>query len=108
MLYPKYRDIHLYVIGLIFLGTPFRGTGMAKLGEWVAQICGRNKKLLKSLETHCDILDETRCDFLGAYDKLNMTCIYETIGQRFGLWKEIASLNHPSFNGLLLTETDCR
>jgi len=60
------------------------------------------------LETHSDSLDEIKCDFLGPYDKLNMMCIYEKRGQRFGLWKEIASLNHPLLNGLILTEADCR
>jgi hypothetical protein len=81
---------------------------MAKLGKWLTRFSRRNTGLVGSLVIHSHNLGEISRDFWDTCNELDMVCIYEMEGRRFGLWRELASLNRTPFTGLLLTEADCR
>ena len=72
-------------IGVVFLGTPLRGTATASIAEWVALIRSLMGKetsttLLKSLRDKAGSLDVLIHDFamIAIKHELQIRCFYET------------------------------
>ncbi|KAL2868909.1 uncharacterized protein BJX67DRAFT_379844 [Aspergillus lucknowensis] len=82
-----YEYILRATVGILFLGTPFRGSSAASIAQWqvsMGRVLGResSKGLVKSLNEHDEQLDEIRMKFtqLMRRPKLEMPieCVYET------------------------------
>ena len=70
--------------GLLFLGTPHRGseqTGFADIIAKVASVALRqpNKKLIEILRQDSDVLEGQRSSFSAISKDLPIACIYETV-----------------------------
>lgn len=85
----KYAYLLKSTIGVIFLGTPLRGTPTASVAQWVALIRGFMGKetsgiLLQSLKNESDKLDTLVHDFsklaikLAKAHNFQIRCFYET------------------------------
>ena len=76
--------IYKYTRGLLFLGTPHRGselTGFADIIIKVANVALRqpNKKLIEILRHDSDVLEGQRSSFSAISRDLPIACIYETV-----------------------------
>ena len=76
--------IYKYTRGLLFLGTPHRGseqTGFADIIAKVASVALRqpNKKLIEILRQDSDVLEGQRSSFSAISKELPIACIYETV-----------------------------
>lgn len=76
--------IYKYTRGLLFLGTPHRGseqTGFADIIAKVASVALRqpNKKLIAILRQDSDVLEGQRSSFSAISKELPIACIYETV-----------------------------
>ncbi|KAI0513154.1 hypothetical protein F5B22DRAFT_657326 [Xylaria bambusicola] len=72
-----YSDIRYSVTGVIFLGAPFRGSGLAMYGEWLAKASRRNARLLATLRKDEPYLHGMSCDFWASYGDRDIVCFYE-------------------------------
>jgi len=75
-------DIYTAVVGVIFLGTPHRGSDLESLGQVVASIAKAsfrrpNTQLLGSLSSNSHILEKQRDDFVTVSKDLQVVCFYE-------------------------------
>ena len=80
----KLGYIYKYTRGLLFLGTPHRGsehTGFADIITKVASVALRqpNKKLIELLRQESDVLEGQRSSFSAISKDLPIACIYETV-----------------------------
>lgn len=86
---PEYEYLLKSTIGVVFLGTPLRGTKTASIAEWVALIRGfMNKEtsdtLLQSLKEKSSSLDALVHEFsklaikLAIAHNFQIRCFYET------------------------------
>jgi len=83
----QHRDlgsVYEHTIGVIFLGTPHRGSIQASIGRIISniiQITGKssNDKLLETLETDSVVLEEQRGNFTTISNKMYIVCAYEEI-----------------------------
>jgi hypothetical protein len=76
--------------GVIFLGTPHRGSGKEKLGDLVANAASiglrrPNKQLLQSLRQNSHILEKQRDDFVTISNKMSIRCVREEIPTSVGM-----------------------
>jgi hypothetical protein len=86
-LHSRYRSIHTATTGVIFLGTPHRGSGVANLGQVAALIAGAafpgwqvfNRGLLKSLEKDNDGLFQTSDRFVNICTGMRIHSFYEIL-----------------------------
>ena len=81
----KYADILKSTVGVIFLGSPLRGTSVASIAQWIGIIHGlmgkeTSRTLLKSLEDKAIALDTVIQDFaeIAIRHELQIRCFYET------------------------------
>lgn len=81
-----FTDLRLSVAGIIFLGAPFEGSDAAFYGKWLAQLSGRDPRLLESLEKDCPSLRALSRDFWGSYSNWDLVCFYENIKADYGPW----------------------
>jgi hypothetical protein len=70
--------------GIIFLGTPHRGSATANLGGIIAKIAQitmrkPNSELLSSLASDSHFLESQRSDFSLVSEKIGVTCFYEEL-----------------------------
>ena len=68
--------------GVLFFGTPHRGSGQEPLGDLVAKAAGLglhrpNTQLLQSLRTDSHILEKQRQDFITISKDLLIRCVRE-------------------------------
>ena len=68
--------------GVVFLGTPHRGSDKAGLGHLVAGIAKvtlrqPNPHLLRSLEQDSDVLEHQRASFASVSSTISLVCLYE-------------------------------
>ena len=80
-----YASFHDSVVGIIFLGTPLRGTPVASMAQWLGLIHGFVGKeisdtLLMELEDRNDMLGHVIQEFakMARLCKLEIRCFYET------------------------------
>ncbi|KIN05367.1 hypothetical protein OIDMADRAFT_177562 [Oidiodendron maius Zn] len=83
----EFTDLRLSVAGIIFLGAPFQGSDVAVFGKLIAQLLGRDDKLLKSLEKNNQGQLAISRDFWGSFGDWNIVCFYENIVTKYGLLK---------------------
>ena len=81
----RYASFLNSVVGIIFLGTPLRGTPVASMTQWVGLIHGfvgkeTSDTLLMELEDRNDMLGHVIQDFakMARLCKLEIRCFYET------------------------------
>lgn len=81
----KYEHLLRSTIGVVFLGTPLRGTATASIAEWVAVIRGfmgkeTSRTLLQSLKDKASSLDTLVHDFskMAIVHNFQIRCFYET------------------------------
>lgn len=77
MIYPN-------TLGVVFLGTPHRGSdkaGIATVKAAVARLSLRpsRNKLLSTLKQDSDILEAQRQDFTRISTKMDLVCVYEEL-----------------------------
>lgn len=77
-----FRDLRLSVTGIVFLGTPHRGSDAAGYGKWLARTAGCDTTLLESLTSNSQVLHEIAHDFETSYDNTDLVCFYE---EKFGV-----------------------
>ncbi|KAI0549734.1 hypothetical protein F4679DRAFT_584197 [Xylaria curta] len=83
-----YSDLRHSVTGVIFLGAPFRGSGLAMYGEWLAKASRRNARLLATLRKDEPYLHGMSCDFWASYGDRDIVCFYEKNDANFVLFKQ--------------------
>ena len=76
--------VYKYTRGLLFLGTPHRGseqTGFADIIAKIASVALRqpNKNLIEVLRKDSDVLEGQRSSFSAISKDLPVACIYETV-----------------------------
>jgi hypothetical protein len=78
---PVYNDISASVRGLIFFGTPTRGSEKRNFWDSFASIFASSSQLIKSLETSRNTLfdEETETVFSQISSYVKITSFYETI-----------------------------
>ena len=74
--------IYRSTVGVVFLGTPHRGSdkvGLAQIVQEVAKLALRkpNEKLLKNLERESDVLEHQRKSFASVSEKMSLRCLFE-------------------------------
>lgn len=81
---PKYASIYQSTKGIIFLGTPHRGSEMASWGLLASNLAkfalrGRNKDLLRGLTPHNELLENLNKSFRQILEDggLHVHCFYE-------------------------------
>ncbi|KAK3331711.1 hypothetical protein B0T19DRAFT_85724 [Cercophora scortea] len=77
-------EIFTATIGVVFMGTPHRGSDKESLGQVVAKVAKAtlrhpNDQLLASLATDSHILEKQRNEFVGVSENLQIVCIYEEL-----------------------------
>lgn len=82
-----FTDLRLSVAGIIFLGAPFQGSDAALFGKWLAQLSGRDPKMLKKLEKDNPSLYGLSRDFWGSHSDWDLVCFYEKRERDYGLLK---------------------
>ncbi|KAF2632596.1 hypothetical protein BU25DRAFT_487060 [Macroventuria anomochaeta] len=88
---PRYTDFRLSVAGIVFLGTPFQGSGEAAYAQWLAELVrlqeaeGHRYTLLKTLQKDSPGLHALSIDFWRSYSEYDMTCFYENKEADYGL-----------------------
>ncbi|KAM0424546.1 hypothetical protein ACHAPT_010262 [Fusarium lateritium] len=103
------RDIFDSTKGIAFLGTPHKGSWMAKWGKLEATACGlfvsTNKSLLQVLDSDSESLQSTQDRFLSMVRELReagrpfkVTCFFEELPMPF-VGKRIVSKNSATLEG---------
>ena len=100
-------------VGIVFLGTPHRGTKASKWGEWLAYTgdklgLGTNDAILKDLREDSETLNDLLYEFTLWLSRMSVltVCFFElhktNYGQRVGgSWKEmVCSIHRSAFRGL--------
>lgn len=82
--------IYKYTNGVVFLGTPHRGSDKVGLGQIVANIAAfalrqPNEKLLKNLDKESDVLERQRRSFASISEKLPVVCLWEEKPMEIGI-----------------------
>ena len=77
-------SIYVLTKGVMFLGTPHRGSEQTKYADIIAKIAGAalhkpNPKLIEVLKQESDVLEAQRSSFAAISENLPVACIYETI-----------------------------
>ena len=74
---PKYLDVKISTAGVVFLGTPHQGSGLADMATFMATIKQNDASLVKSLQTTVPELLNLSRDFAQSYPDLNVMHFYE-------------------------------
>jgi protein SERAC1 len=88
--HPTLAEIYASTIGVIFLGTPHRGSDQETLGEVAANVAKLsfrqpNKQLLQTLKRESHILESQRDQFTTISSNLSIVCIREELPTGVGL-----------------------
>lgn len=112
----KYADLLRSTAGVIFLGTPLRGTATASIADGVALIRGfmgkeTSRSLLQILKDESSSLDTLIHDFskMAVVHQIQIRCFYETRTTRIvnALSRRIAKLSPFSEVQLVSKESAC-
>ena len=88
--HPTLGEIYVSTAGVVFMGTPHRGSSKTSLGEIVAGIAKvsfrqPNTQLLMTLARDSNILEKQRDDFTTISKDLDVVCIREEVPTGAGL-----------------------
>ena len=80
---PELGSIYRLTAGVVFMGTPHRGSDKVQLAEIlvrVAKITWRkpNEELLQSLRSNAGALNQQRASFTTIMDGFSVVCLYES------------------------------
>ena len=105
-----YSSINQHTFGIIFFGTPHRGSGKAAYGKILAKVATAvmNKppsKLLGALQSNSDTLTRLTSDFKHQLPKHQIVSFYERKPMRFFRKLVRNSVNHLCFLSIKLTST---
>lgn len=83
-------EIYNCTAGVIFLGTPHRGSGKTGFAEIVANVARvalrqPNDKLVRNLEEDSDVLERQRKSFASISETLSLVCLFEEKPTGIGL-----------------------
>lgn len=86
-------SIFKFTSGVIFYGTPHRGSEKTGLGQIVAKIAALtlrqpNDKLLKNLEKDSDVLERQRRSFASISKNLSVVCLWEEKPMSIGIVRQ--------------------
>ncbi|KAF4626223.1 hypothetical protein G7Y89_g11938 [Cudoniella acicularis] len=75
-------SIYKHTAGVVFLGTPHRGSEQVGLGQVVAKVAAcalrqPNDKLLKNLDKESDVLERQRRSFASINQAIPLVCLWE-------------------------------
>ncbi|KAH0565544.1 hypothetical protein GP486_001057 [Trichoglossum hirsutum] len=95
-----FQDIRIATYGIIFLGTPHRGSGKANIAAVIANVIkitypGIKTQVLESLRRNSIVLQDLADDFRNMHSQLEIVSCYELKPEKVGLIvdKESAVLN---------------
>jgi len=76
--------------GVVFLGTPHRGsdqTGFADIVSRIAKVAWRQPShhLVRNLEVDSDVLERQRKSFASISEKMSLACLYEELPTGIGV-----------------------
>lgn len=75
-------SIFIATCGVVFLGTPHRGSSKATLGKIAAKagkMLGATDKIMRALEHDSDLLEQQRNSFDSIRNKFLTVCLYEEL-----------------------------
>lgn len=103
-----FTSIHRRTRGIVFLGTPHHGSGMADLGKTMANIAAlslkdSNNNLLRSLRVDSETLRNIQDDFMKMLNSKDFFVYSFQEGHGFSGWKGI----HGKVPLFLSTKTPC-
>ncbi|KAI1415372.1 hypothetical protein F5Y13DRAFT_196709 [Hypoxylon sp. FL1857] len=101
--HPRLAAIYPRTIGVVFMGTPHRGSHQATYGEVaanVARLCFQqpNSQLLQTLREDSHILEKQREDFTTVSQDMYIVCVREELPTAAGLIVPEASASYDGFN----------
>ncbi|KAI1350937.1 hypothetical protein F5Y01DRAFT_315219 [Xylaria sp. FL0043] len=102
--FPQLAMIYRSTVGVVFMGTPHRGSSLESYGEIVvkiAKLSGRrpNAQLLQTLRPNSHILEKLRNDFTTISNNMVVVCFYEELPTiKWGLIVPEASASYEGFN----------
>ena len=83
----RYTDITQSSVGVVFVGTPHRGSAHANLGDIIQGIgeavlpgYGPNRAVIKSLKKNCDALFQSANNFGNICGEIRIFSFFETVG----------------------------
>lgn len=82
---PRLADLYSSTIGVIFMGTPHRGSPKASLGELAARLtsrllaAGSNMQVLGNLRPDSHALEKQLHDFVTVSSQIPVVCFYEEL-----------------------------
>ncbi|GAB1316550.1 hypothetical protein MFIFM68171_06760 [Madurella fahalii] len=100
--HPKLGEVYMRTSGVVFMGTPHRGSSKTSIGGIVAGIAKvslrrPNTQLLKTLARDSGILEKQRDDFTTISKDLEVVCIREEVPTGVGLIVPEASASYDGF-----------
>ena len=83
--------------GILFLGTPHRGSHLTKWAEILRQVAKlalrpTNDKLLKTLSPDSETLEEQRSSFIGITENIMIACSYKELPTGAGMVLKISPI----------------
>ncbi|KAI0813459.1 hypothetical protein GGR55DRAFT_677101 [Xylaria sp. FL0064] len=102
--FPQLAQIYRSTVGVVFMGTPHRGSSLETYGEIVvkiAKLSGRrpNAQLLQTLRPDSHILEKLRNDFTTISNNMVVMCFYEELPTtKWGQIVPEASASYEGFN----------
>lgn len=101
---PRYRTIKDYTLGVVFFGTPHRGSDKANYGKILANIATGvmhrpKSKLINTLESNSEVLMRLTSEFKFDAPDMEIMTFYET--KRMGPFSGLVSTRDPMSLGLV-------
>lgn len=94
----RYHSLQRLIFGVIFLGTPHRGSDLASWGSMLSSVLkmgtlgtSTNSQLLKDLETNSRDLDRISKSFIARSKGLKIYSFYET--EKLDMMKNLVSIS---------------
>ena len=87
---PELGMIYRYTAGVVFMGTPHRGTDKVQLADMLvlaAKVTWRkpNDELLNALRSNAGVLNQQRANFTTIMDGFSVVCLYESQPTTIGM-----------------------
>ena len=99
---PRYRSIKDHTLGIVFFGTPHRGSGKASYGKTLANVAAGvmhkpKSKLIDTLQSNSDTLMRLTSEFKFEAPNIKIITFYET--KPMGIFSGLVSMRGTSLLG---------